>query len=133
MTRLNQNDLSQFQNILSKMKNSEQKELESISQRLSEILENGKDENNTDTTSYSIQVESLMNSKNRVMKHLKHIENALLRITNNTYGLCIETGKAIPKERLIAVPTTTMSIEGKQIREKRTNQNSIRHESYKKI
>ncbi|GAB1359660.1 TraR/DksA C4-type zinc finger protein [Porphyromonadaceae bacterium] len=38
---------------------------------------------------------------------------ALIRIENKTYGVCRETGKLIPKERLRAVPHATLSIEAK--------------------
>ena len=38
---------------------------------------------------------------------------ALVRIENKTYGICRETGKLIPKERLRAVPHATLSIEAK--------------------
>ena len=41
-------------------------------------------------------------------------EGALIRIENKTYGICRETGKLIPKERLRAVPHATLSIEAKQ-------------------
>jgi RNA polymerase-binding transcription factor DksA len=36
-----------------------------------------------------------------------------IRIQNKTYGVCRETGKLIPKERLIAVPHATLSVEAK--------------------
>ena len=36
-----------------------------------------------------------------------------MRIKNGTYGICSVTGKLISKERLIAVPHTTQSIEAK--------------------
>ncbi len=44
---------------------------------------------------------------------IRHLEAALLRIENKTYGICRETGKLIPKERLRAVPHATLSIEAK--------------------
>jgi RNA polymerase-binding transcription factor DksA len=47
------------------------------------------------------------------MKFIKHLEAALVRIENKTYGVCKTTGKLIPKERLRAVPHTTQSIEAK--------------------
>ncbi len=47
------------------------------------------------------------------------LKNALVRIENKNYGICYETGKFIPEERLIAVPHATRSIEGKGIEEKR--------------
>lgn len=49
----------------------------------------------------------------RQMKFIKNLQAALVRIENKTYGICRETGKLIPKERLRAVPHTTMSIEAK--------------------
>lgn len=49
----------------------------------------------------------------RQMKFIQHLRAALVRIENKTYGICRETGKLIPKERLKAVPHATLSIEGK--------------------
>ena len=40
----------------------------------------------------------------RQMKFIQHLQAALVRIENKTYGICRETGKLIPKERLRAVP-----------------------------
>ncbi|THG53118.1 MULTISPECIES: TraR/DksA C4-type zinc finger protein [Muribaculum] len=50
----------------------------------------------------------------RQMKFIQHLQNALVRIENKTYGVCRETGKLIPKERLMAVPHATLSVEAKQ-------------------
>ena len=44
----------------------------------------------------------------------RQMKFALIRIENKTYGICRETGKLIPKERLRAVPHATLSIEAKQ-------------------
>jgi len=38
---------------------------------------------------------------------------ALVRIGNKTYGICRETGSLIAKERLMAVPHTTLSMAAK--------------------
>jgi len=43
------------------------------------------------------------------------LKNGLLRIENKTYGICRETGKLIPKERLKLVPHATLSIEAKNM------------------
>jgi len=51
----------------------------------------------------------------RQMKFIQHLQAALVRIENKTYGICRETGKLIPKERLRAVPHATLSIEAKSI------------------
>ncbi len=49
----------------------------------------------------------------RLMKFIQNLQAALIRIENKTYGVCRETGKLIPKERLRAVPHATLSIEAK--------------------
>ena len=50
---------------------------------------------------------------------IKHLQAALIRIENKTYGICRETGELIPKERLRAVPHATLSIAGKEQQNKR--------------
>ena len=52
----------------------------------------------------------------RQLKFITHLEAALVRIENKTYGICRETGKLIPKERLRIVPHATLSIEAKKNR-----------------
>ena len=49
----------------------------------------------------------------RQLKFIQGLQAALIRIENKTYGICRETGKLIPKERLRAVPHATLSIEAK--------------------
>lgn len=50
----------------------------------------------------------------RQRKFITHLQNALLRIQNGTYGICRATGKLIPKERLRAVPHATLCIDAKK-------------------
>jgi len=54
----------------------------------------------------------------RQMKFIQNLQAALIRIENKTYGICRETGKLIPKERLRVVPHATLSIEAKQSQNK---------------
>lgn len=49
----------------------------------------------------------------RQAKFIQSLEAALIRIENKTYGICRETGKLIPKERLKLVPHATLSVEAK--------------------
>lgn len=49
----------------------------------------------------------------RQEKFIQNLEMALIRIENKTYGVCRETGKLIPKERLRSVPHATLSIDAK--------------------
>lgn len=50
----------------------------------------------------------------RQQKFIQHLQAALVRIENKTYGVCRVTGKLIKKERLRAVPHATLSIDAKQ-------------------
>jgi len=49
----------------------------------------------------------------RQKRFMTNLENALIRIENETYGICRVTGKLISKERLRAVPHATLSIDAK--------------------
>lgn len=63
----------------------------------------------------TLQKEQASQSAQRQMEFIKKLQAALVRIENKTYGICRVTGKLIPKERLMAVPHTTLSVEGKEI------------------
>jgi RNA polymerase-binding transcription factor DksA len=57
--------------------------------------------------------EELTKMAARQQKFIQGLQVALVRIENKTYGICRATGKLIPKERLMAVPHATLSIEAK--------------------
>ncbi|MEZ4880065.1 MAG: TraR/DksA C4-type zinc finger protein [Chitinophagales bacterium] len=67
-----------------------------------------------DDGSLTAQREAMNQIVARQQKLLVHLENALARIENKTYGICRETGKLISKARLKAVPHATLSIEAKK-------------------
>lgn len=50
----------------------------------------------------------------RQEKFIEHLQNALIRVENKSYGVCRVTGKLIPKERLKSVPHATMTIDAKR-------------------
>ena len=62
--------------------------------------------------------DQLMAMALRQQKFITGLKAALVRIDNKTYGICRETGKLIPKERLRAVPHATLSIEVKNDRKR---------------
>ena len=82
------------------------------------------DSNGTDDTSPTYKVleegSSTLNKEenNKLMQRqarfISNLNAAMVRINNGTYGICRETGKLIPKDRLRAVPHATLSIEAKQ-------------------
>lgn len=51
----------------------------------------------------------------RQYKFIQNLEAAMVRIENKTYGICRETGKLIPKERLRLVPHATLTVEAKEM------------------
>jgi RNA polymerase-binding protein DksA len=50
----------------------------------------------------------------RQLKFIQHLQAALVRIENKTYGICRDTGRLISKERLRAVPHATLCIDAKK-------------------
>lgn len=84
---------------------------------------NGSDNNDTNDTSptfkpleecsETLSKEELNNFAARQVKFLEHLKSALIRIDNKTYGICRQTGRLIPKERLRAVPHATLLAECK--------------------
>ena len=57
--------------------------------------------------------ESAAQLANRQLLFINKLKAALVRIENKAYGICRETGKLIPKERLRVVPHATLSIDAK--------------------
>lgn len=55
----------------------------------------------------------------RQYKFIQNLEAALVRIENKTYGICRVTGKLIPKERLRLVPHATLTVEAKEMMNKK--------------
>ncbi|MBX2873288.1 MAG: hypothetical protein KTR30_14345 [Saprospiraceae bacterium] len=66
-----------------------------------------------DDSSMNAELDMLNTMAIRQRKYKKELENALVRIRNKVYGICIITGKLIDKRRLMAVPTTTKSVAAK--------------------
>ena len=66
----------------------------------------------------TLQKEIASQQAERQLDFIRKLQAALVRIENKTYGVCRITGKLIPKERLLAVPHATLSIEGKEIEAK---------------
>jgi len=116
--RYTDEELKEFETLLSEKVEKAKKELEYIKESLSR-----KNNNGTDITAGGVKVledgadtaekESLTQLAARQQKFISNMEAALVRIKNGTYGICVDTGKLIPKERLRAVPHTMHSIEAK--------------------
>ena len=90
---------------------------------IKESLSKNSDDYGPDSDSYNVRVledgadtaekENLSQLAARQQKFMTQLENALVRIKNGTYGICVDTGKLIQKARLKAVPHTMHSIEAK--------------------
>ena len=86
------------------------------------ILNNGNDIQDTspsfktveDDGANQLSKEEASQMAQRQYKFIQNLEAALARIENKTYGICRETGKLIPKERLRLVPHATLTVEAKE-------------------
>jgi hypothetical protein len=61
----------------------------------------------------TFEKENLNQLAARQKKFIDNLNAALIRIENKTFGVCRVTGKLIQKERLLAVPHATLSMEAK--------------------
>ena len=68
-----------------------------------------------DDGAYQLSKEEASQLAQRQYKFIQSLEAALVRIENKTYGICRETGKLIPKERLRLVPHATLTVEAKEM------------------
>ena len=68
-----------------------------------------------DDGAYQLSKEEASQLAQRQYKFIQNLEAALVRIENKTYGICRETGKLIPKERLRLVPHATLTVEAKEM------------------
>lgn len=119
--RMSQEDLDYFKDILLKKREEVQKNLDYLK---TVVLDSTTKEATGDHSSYSYHMadqgtdamerEKAFLFAARDEKYIKQIDEALERIKNGTYGICRVTGKLIGKERLEAVPTTTISVEAKK-------------------
>ncbi|MBO7050885.1 MAG: TraR/DksA C4-type zinc finger protein [Bacteroidaceae bacterium] len=117
--RYSDEELEEFRQIINEKLEIAQRDYEALKASLMNA-----DNNSTDDTSPTYKVleegantlskEETTRLAQRQMKFIQSLQAALVRIENKTYGICRETGKLIPKERLRAVPHATLTIEAKQ-------------------
>ncbi|MDB5142082.1 MAG: TraR/DksA family transcriptional regulator [Mucilaginibacter sp.] len=117
-TRYSDAELQEFKELLLDKLKSAKEELNSLASSLSTPNANGTDDTagtykTLEDGSATLEKESINQLAARQKKFIEQLEAALVRIENKTYGVCRETGKLIPKERLRAVPHTTLSMEAK--------------------
>ncbi|MFZ4526578.1 MAG: TraR/DksA family transcriptional regulator [Chlorobium sp.] len=118
-TYLTDEELDHFRHLLLKRREEVLRDLDILRSSLSD--ENVEDSVNSN---YSMHMADhgtdTMDREQRFMfiardeKYITYIDQALDRIRNKTYGICIKSGKPIPKKRLEAVPHTAVRIEFKQ-------------------
>lgn len=120
-TRYSDEELAEFKELILKKLAVAREEYESIMGTLMNTDNNGGDD--TSPTYKALEEgantqtkEELSLLASRQQKFIKGLEAALVRIENKTYGICRETGKLIPKERLRLVPHATLSIEAKNMK-----------------
>jgi RNA polymerase-binding transcription factor DksA len=115
-------DLAEFREIITKKLDAAKKELAYLQGLITRKDETGDMEDARYMTmedgSVSMEREQLSQMASRQIQFIDHLEKAIMRIENKTYGICRVTGKLIDKARLRAVPHATLSIEAKQMMNK---------------
>jgi RNA polymerase-binding transcription factor DksA len=118
-TRYSDEELKEFQTLINKKLDKAKEEYKILKETLNRNNDEGTDATSGGNTKVledgaeTAEKENLSQLAARQQKYITNLENALIRIKNGTYGICSVTGKLISKERLIAVPHTTQSIEAK--------------------
>jgi RNA polymerase-binding transcription factor DksA len=117
-TRYNETELLEFKTLIQGKIKSAREELLDLTSSISNPNANGTDDtasshNTLEDGSATLEKESINQLASRQKKFIDQLEAALVRIENKTYGICRETGKLIQRERLLAVPHTTLSMAAK--------------------
>lgn len=116
-------ELTEFKELINKKLDAAKKELTYLQGLITRKDEMGGDESENrymtmEDGGVSMEREQLSQMASRQITFIDHLEKALMRIENKTYGICRVTGKLIDKARLRAVPHATLSIEAKQVMNK---------------
>lgn len=109
-------ELEEFRVVVEKKLELASEQLESLKEQILEMSEKTGDDHGgdwVDDSSINNDMEMLNNMAIRQKKYVQDLNNALLRIKNKAYGICVITGELIDKRRLMAVPTTTKSLSAK--------------------
>lgn len=115
-------ELAEFRELINRKLDTAKKELAYLQGLITRKDESGDIEDGRYMTmedgSMSMEREQLSQMASRQIQFIDHLEKAIMRIENKTYGVCRVTGKLIDKARLRAVPHATLSIEAKQMMNK---------------
>ena len=71
------------------------------------------DEESGEGDSIAVERDRALQISAREREEIAEIDAALARIEDGTYGICVVSGKPIPKERLEAIPHASMRVEVK--------------------
>lgn len=115
-TRYSDAELEEFRIVILDKLDKAHLQLKYYLRQLTELADNEDAKiKNLDDAVGSTEREYLSSLAVRQRSHIQHLENALLRIQNKVYGICRATGKLIAKERLLAVPHATLSVDAKRM------------------
>ncbi|MBI1225768.1 MAG: TraR/DksA family transcriptional regulator [Bacteroidetes bacterium] len=114
-TRYSDAELEEFRVLIADKLDQAHQQLKYYMRQMAELADNEDAKiKNLDDAVGSSEREYLNSLAVRQRSHIQHLENALLRIQNKVYGVCRATGKLISKQRLLAVPHATLSMDAKQ-------------------
>ena len=118
LVKYNDTDLAEFRELINKKLEAAKKELAYLQGLITRKDEMGGDNDDArymtmEDGTMSMEKEQLSQMASRQITYIDHLEKAIMRIENKTYGICRVTGRLIDKARLRAVPHATLSLEAK--------------------
>ncbi len=114
INRYSEADLEVFKILIEKKLAKATKQLEFLDAQIEEAAETKDAQGDwMDDSSNNSDLDMLHTMANRQRRHILDLKNALQRVYNKSYGICVISGELIDKRRLLAVPTTTKSLEAK--------------------
>lgn len=119
INRYSDNELTEFKAIIEKKMAKAQDELKYYEQEILDITANNGDDHGgdwMDDSNTNNEMEFLNDMAIRQRKLIQDLDNALIRIRNKSYGICVVTGELIDKRRLKAQPFATKSVAVKNAR-----------------
>lgn len=118
-TRYGDTDLQEFKEIILRKLDKAQRDYDIFKSSITHG-----DDNDTQDTSPTFKIleegaatlskEEAGKLAQRQLKFIQHLQAALVRVENKTYGVCRECGQLISKDRLRAVPHATLCINEKK-------------------
>jgi len=108
---LTESDLAEFRDLLSQERSELLSRMETLDRRLARDDHFNEAEDLGDSANQVLSKEEVLFEHNQTAERLRAVDQGLRRIDDGRYGISSVSGKAIPIERLRAMPTATTLVD----------------------